>query len=69
MAIKTSLKVSTSSLLESDPQAVKLFLMIGLLPDLITISEIQQYWALSAETHKIEPICAKLESAGLIKLV
>jgi hypothetical protein len=48
---------------------MKLFLMIGLLPDLITISEIQQYWSLGAESHKIEPICAKLESAGLIKLI
>jgi len=60
-AISTSLRVSTSSLLESDPSGMKLFLMTGLLNDQIWLSELKKFWSISGETNKIEPILKKLE--------
>jgi len=67
-AITTSIHVSTSSLLTCEPRAMKLFLIMGLLPDHTSIAELDKFWRLTGETVMVEGIVGILEKACLVRL-
>lgn len=62
------LQLSTHQMFESDPLTKRLFFLIGLLPDMISISELGQFWTLTQETEPLEAVLDKLCAKNTIMI-
>ena len=67
-ALISTLHVATQGFLSNDSHSLKLFFMIGLLPDKIRMKELHKFWSLSREPDNLESIVATLSKVNLIKV-